>query len=313
MSDIFDNYIKLCLLIRGPATQAFRALMTYYLQKCCLTFQEFIDINQHEIYHLHTERRCCQCTGQSFFGDRKLLQMSQIEKMFDTSSQTTSKRKDNHDYRKKDMCCCFANCQLCVDDVDITLLRILLNKFCNIFFWTWYLDIEHSGNFEQFLKNKRHELFHLWQPKITCCKCNEHKNTYKRPNKSEINQHEFERLYTIDGTITAVECTLNDTCTYSAKQGISLNDIKGTKLFKTITDCFCSPQKEINSIVETRNNFSHITDITEEAFKKCWSTLRDNIKKIETMTESKLWTEESIDKLEQKLDLKVFIPIEISN
>lgn len=80
MSDIFDNYIKLCLLIRGPATQAFRALMTYYLQKCCLTFQEFIDINQHEIYHLHTERRCCQCTGQSFFGDRKLLQMSQIEK-----------------------------------------------------------------------------------------------------------------------------------------------------------------------------------------------------------------------------------------
>ncbi|XP_071123935.1 uncharacterized protein [Mytilus edulis] len=306
MSDIFDNYIKLCLLIRGPATQAFRALMTCYLQKCCLTFREFIDINQHEIYHLYTERRCCQCTGQSFFRDKTLLQMSQIEKMFDTSPQTTSKRKDNHDYRKKDMCCCFANCQLCVDDVDITLLRILLNKFCNIFFWTCYLDIEHSGSFQQFLKNKRHELFHLWKPKITCCKCNEHKNTYKRSKISEINQHEFESLYTIDRTITAVECTLNDTCTctYSARQGISLIDIKGTKIFKTITDCFCSPQKEINSIVETRNNFSHSTDITEEEFKKCWSTLRDNIKKIETMTESKLWTEESIDKLEQKLDLK---------
>ncbi|OPL33368.1 hypothetical protein AM593_08987, partial [Mytilus galloprovincialis] len=69
MSDILDNYIKLFLLLRGPATQALRALMTYYLRKCCLTFKEFIDTNQHEIYHLHTNRRCCQCSDQFMLRD----------------------------------------------------------------------------------------------------------------------------------------------------------------------------------------------------------------------------------------------------
>ncbi|CAC5399636.1 unnamed protein product [Mytilus coruscus] len=306
MSDILDNYIKLFLLIRGPATQALRALMTYYLRKCCLTFQEFIDRNQHEIYHLHNHRRCCQCSDQCVPRDtsKTPIQMAQMEIMFNTSSQISSKRKDNHDYSKKDMCCCYAKCQICVDDVDITLLRILLNNFCDIFFWTCYLNIEHSGKFEQFLKNKRHELFHLWQPRITCCKCNEHKNTYKRPKKSEINEQEFESLYTLDRTIKAIECSLNDTCTYSAKQGISQIDIRDSKLFQTITDRFCSPRKEINSIVETRNNCSHSTDIIEEDFKKCWSTLRDSINKIESITESKLWTEETIDRLEKKLDIE---------
>ncbi|VDI59362.1 Hypothetical predicted protein [Mytilus galloprovincialis] len=93
-------------------------------------------------------------------------------------------------------------------------------------------------------------------------------------------------------------------CAKPTRQGISHLDIRGTKLFLTITDCFCTPRKEINSIVEIRNNCSHSTDISEENFKKCWSTLRDNINNIESITESKLWTEEIIDRLEKKLNIE---------
>lgn len=310
MSEYVDYYIQLFLIIRGPATQALRALMTYYLQNNSLTFQEFIDRNQHAIYHLFSRRKCCQCQTDPIVQGNTPLQSSQMDILFNTNSQITSsfnKRKDNHNNSKTDKCCCYAKSEICVGGLDITLLNILLVKFCDFFFWTCFLDDENSGSFDQFLKNRQHELFHLWQPRVTCCECNEHRNTYKRPKISTISRPEFESLYTYDIEVKKSGCILDDTCAYSAKQGISQNDIQDTKLFQTIKKCLCPYDIAIKGIVETRNKCLHSTDITEGDFNVMSETLKDNILKIQDITGSQLWTEKSIKILKTKLEIEVYV------
>lgn len=308
MSECVYNFLKLFLIITGPATKALRALMTYYLQNNSLTFQEFIDRNQHEIYHLSSNNKCCQCQNESIAQRKTPIQSAQMEVLFDTDSQITSssnKRKDNHDYRKKEKCCCYAKSEICVDGLDITLLNILLLQFCDLFFWTCFLNAVHSGSFEQFLKNRQHELFHLWEPKVTCCECNKHRNTYKRPKKRVISRQDFESLYTIDRTIKQSGCTLDDTCAYAVRQGISQNSIQDSELFQTMKKCLCPHRIAIKGIVEARNKCLHSTEITENEFKIMWETFKNNILRIETITGSQLWTEESINKLKTKLEIEV--------
>lgn len=308
MSEYVDYYIKLFLIIRGPATQALRALMTYYLSNNNLTFQEFIDRNQHEIYHLSSNNKCCQCQGESFVRGKTPISPSQMEILFNTDSQVTrnsNKRKHNHVYSKKDKCCCYAKEGICVDGLDITLLNILLVQFCDLFFWTCFLNDEHVCSFGEFLRKRQHELFHLWEPRVTCCECNEHKNTYKRPKVSMISRQEFESLYTFNRKVKKSGCNLDDTCSYSARKEISQNGIKDNKLFQTMKTCLCPYRIAIRGIVETRNKCFHNTEITEKDYNAMMETLKNNILKIEIITNSQLWTEKGINILRTKLENEV--------
>lgn len=304
MSHSKEKRERLLLLICGHATEALQSLMEYFLTNQNKTLQQFIDDNQHDIYHLYRNDRCCMCPAinqtKSKHNRKPPLQKDQIEKLFDTIS--SAPRNPKHKSRNStDVCCCFAK-SIIVGDLDITFLKCFFINLCQDFLWDKFLLIHHSSSFQQFLKDKQHDIFHLCHKRFVCCKCSNGK--FKIPY-SNLQISDFMKLY----DFKKQNCSMIDTCAYLAKPSlVHYNDFKGLepKVFMELTNCLCPLRLSIDEIGKIRNKLVHGTNKMQEDYDVLWKKLKSCLLEIGTITHSEYLTAVCLDELWSKpLDMNI--------
>jgi len=206
-----ENLIRLVLFLHCPVTPVVRNLMEHYLRIVKKTLSELIDENQHALFHLYSNDRCCQC-AQDKDPTRKgklVLNVKQMKLLFNTDRRLAGHKNGN-------LCCCYSH-PIDAKQLDITLLKCLLINFCEDVFWDGNLKIRDSNNFEDFLSNRQHDIYHLWQHLVTCCQCH---HDYTRPKKSQISESQFLEMF--EFRKSKENCILEDTCAYQVISGINI-------------------------------------------------------------------------------------------
>ncbi|CAG2208363.1 unnamed protein product [Mytilus edulis] len=162
-----ENFLRHAILVVDHSKAALVSLVELDMANKGQTFEQFVNTNQHEIYHLYSSM-CCQCSpGHYPSRSSRILHQSQIELLFDRSLKLPCHNKAR---RLTEFCCSMAKVSLCTDVLDLTLAKCLLFNFCDDVFWFSCLQFK-SNTFEDFLNNNKHELYHLWQNNAPCCQC----------------------------------------------------------------------------------------------------------------------------------------------
>ena len=273
-----DNYIRILYLVFETAPYALGKLMLQYLNRTQITLSDLINKHQHEIYHYFTVEKCCICTKPPKC--RSVIRKEQLMELFDTSPN--AKRLTGHNYGSLPMCCCLAK-PIVVEDLDFTLLEILMINFCGDEFWISFLE-KYENDFEKFLSDERHTLFHLWKPNVICCEC---RTGYSRPDKSIIKPHQFKNMYVTIPSKCGNECT----CHFKPEHGLTFRELKRRDkvLLTSLTNYFCNVQKAIEEISNIRNSrIAHVKsmDISKNEFESLWKLLKDSLLEIAASTQS---------------------------
>lgn len=161
-----ENFLKNAITIVDYTKEAFVCLVDCYLIDKNWTFEQFINNNQHAIYHLCYTIRCCKCPHGYFPPKRRILHPSQLDVLFDKSSKLSSCKNGN----KFDFCCTSANIGISSTVLDLSLARCLLIHFCLDVFWYSCLQFQNQS-LDDFFNQNKHNLYHLWQPNAMCCQC----------------------------------------------------------------------------------------------------------------------------------------------
>lgn len=285
-----ENLVRLVVFLLYPVTPVVQNLMEHYLRIVKKTLSELINEYQHEIFHLYSNNRCCQCVrcNDQPKKSKLVLNRTQMELLFNTDN-----RRAGHN--NGDLCCCYSH-PIDTKQLDITLLKCLLINYCNDVFWDDNLKIRDSNNFEDFLRNNQHDIYHLWQHQVTCCQCHP---DYYRPTSRHINEAEFLKMFTFHKK----KCNLEDTCAYQVKSGIQYSEIKSQfRLFSKLSNKVCPLRKTFDKIADIRNSIFHNNGKmpSDETFEEYWDILKKSVIDIQDVIGSKTCTEEHIDQLKTK-------------
>ncbi|VDI58703.1 Hypothetical predicted protein [Mytilus galloprovincialis] len=254
-----ENFLRNAILVVDNSKAALVSLVELHVQHKGQTFEQFVNTNQHEIYHLYNSSRCCQCPpGHYPPRSPRILHQSQMELLFDRSSlklpcHNTVRRSD-------DFCCCMARSGVCTDVLDLTLARCLLVNLCNDIFWFSCLQFQ-SITFEDFLNHNKHELYHLWKNNAPCCQC---PPGYTFPtNYSMLYQNDWTQMF----NSALLPCTnhrkrpssgnVQNICSVAAAPGITFNNLDPSVSRIILQHC-CSLWMAVETLVQIRNqDFGH--------------------------------------------------------
>jgi hypothetical protein len=125
-----ENFYKNSTLIVDHAKDSLVDVLELHLTLNNLSFEDFINLHQHDIYHLcFNKRRCCQCPAQGYISPHsRVLHPSQLEILLDKNGVARSCHVPG---RRDDFCCCLAKPGVTTNVLDITLARCLLINFCD--------------------------------------------------------------------------------------------------------------------------------------------------------------------------------------
>lgn len=125
-----ENFYRTSRLIFEHGKDVLVLLLDDDLSKRNITLIDFINLNQHEIYHLcNHEDPCCRCTRGKLsrhIPSQRVLFPSHLDILFDK----TSKKIAGHNLNSKSqLCCSSAKQSLTAACLDFTLLTCLLMNF----------------------------------------------------------------------------------------------------------------------------------------------------------------------------------------
>jgi hypothetical protein len=248
-----------------------------------MTLPDLINKHQHEIYHYFTDKKCCICEATPS-KCRSVIRKEQLMELFDTS--LTGKRLTLHKYEntQRYMCCCYAN-TIAVENLDLTLLTFLMINFFGDEFWICFLE-KYENDFEKFLSDEKHKLFHLWKLKVACCEC---RTGYSCPDVAIIRIDQFEKMY----EKIPSKCPIKDTCTchFKPKCGLTFKELerRDKVLFTSLTNYFCNVRKAIEAISNIRNSrIAHVKsmDMSKNDFESLWKLMKDSLLEIAASIQS---------------------------
>ncbi|XP_052106448.1 uncharacterized protein LOC127738985 [Mytilus californianus] len=125
-----ENFYRTSTIIVEHGKEVLLLLLEDDLSKRNLTLIDFININQHAIYHLcYNKHSCCQCTGGAFARNttsQRVLYPCQLDILFDKTGPTMTGHNLNS---RSQFCCSAAKQSLTTSCLDLTLLRCLLINF----------------------------------------------------------------------------------------------------------------------------------------------------------------------------------------
>ncbi|VDI57813.1 Hypothetical predicted protein [Mytilus galloprovincialis] len=131
-----DNFYRCMTLIVDNGNEAAWDLLDYYLSNQGTTLKDFIENNQHEIYHLcYNYGGCCRCQyGTVNKPKSRILYQSQLDILLDTKGSNIPctvhiRAKPTCSHTVNDH---FANPNIVTKQLDLTLCRCLLFNFTNI-------------------------------------------------------------------------------------------------------------------------------------------------------------------------------------
>jgi len=270
-------------LVFETAPYALGKLMLQYLNRTKMTLPDLINKHQHEIYHYFTDKKCCICT-KTPSKCRSIINKEQLMKLFDTSPNAQRLHRHTLGSLQRPMCCCLAK-PIVVENLDFTLLRFLIINFCGDEFWICFLE-KYENDFEKFLSDEKHKLFHLWKLNVACCEC---QTGCSRPDESIIKRHQFKKMYV---TVQS-KCGNKDTCTchFKPEPGLTFKELKRRDkvLFTSLTNYFCNVRKAIEEISNIRNSrIAHVKsmDMSKNEFESLWKLMKDSLLEIAASTQS---------------------------
>ncbi|XP_071177352.1 uncharacterized protein [Mytilus edulis] len=275
-----ENFLKNAITIVDYTKEAFVCLVDRYIVDKNWTFEEFIDNNQHEIYHLCYNRySCCKCPFGYILPNRRVLQPAQLDVLFDKLSKLAT-CKNSSEY-----CCTNAKNSISSTVLDLSLARCLLTNLCLDVFWYSCLQFQNQ-DLNVFLNKNKHDLYHLWQPNSKCCQCPAGKRS--STSQADIVQAEWNQMF----AIPIIPCPLhrkrgvvgcsNDICAVSAASGLTVNQLTPS-LQKVILQHCCHLRKTVEKLVEIRNqDYGHATKgkMSNSEYDKCQAELKSGILEI---------------------------------
>ncbi|XP_071146621.1 uncharacterized protein [Mytilus edulis] len=128
-----ENFYRIATVIVDHGTESLSAVLDNDLSTTSITFEDFINIHHHELYHLCYNRiPCCQCTGGRLVqaNPNRIMYPRQLDVLLDKSGLTMLGHNPNLSTTPQH-CCRPAKKYLAIANLDITLLRCLLVNFAN--------------------------------------------------------------------------------------------------------------------------------------------------------------------------------------
>ncbi|VDI40777.1 Hypothetical predicted protein [Mytilus galloprovincialis] len=128
-----ENFYRISTIIVDHGKESLILLLENELKASNQTLEDFINLNQHELYHLCFNRyACCQCKNGKLpltTPASRVLHPDQLNILLDKSGQ----QLPCHTIRSSlQFCCCPAKSTLTTKHLDLTLLRCLLINFASI-------------------------------------------------------------------------------------------------------------------------------------------------------------------------------------
>lgn len=282
-SRLKENFLRHAILVVDHSKDALISLVALDLSSNGLSFEQFINKNQHEIYHLHYSSRCCQCpNGYNPPRSPRILHGQQMDLLFDR----TFKKPCHKPGRSADYCCSTARPGLRIDILDLTLARCLLVNFCLDVFWYSCLN-QQGKTLEDFLNNHKHDIYHLWQYNTTCCQCPA--SGYKFPSSRPIlDQTHWIQMFNalklpcLNHKKRPIPGSMHSICSVAAMSGITVTHLD-PYLSKVILQNFCFLWQTVETLVKIRNvDYGHATagEMTDQEYNKSVSTIELSIMEI---------------------------------
>ena len=126
-----ENFFRHSTLVVDTTKEAFCDLLAYKLKQKEQTLKQFIEENQHDIYHsCYNRSPCCQCPPDSQPLCDKVFRPHQLDLLLDKSGSKLTGHRQGH--QSTPHCCCPVNPDITLKMLDITLLRLLLLIFTDI-------------------------------------------------------------------------------------------------------------------------------------------------------------------------------------
>jgi hypothetical protein len=269
------NFYRFSTRIVDHTKEVFIDLIDLSLVHKHLSFEDFINLNQHEIYHFCYNRgRCCQCTPGYILLQNRILHPSQLDILLDKNGATLPCHRT---IRRMDYCCCKAIPGVSTCVLDVTLARFILINFCEDIFW--YSSLTYPNlSLEDFLNNHKHELYHIYTGNTPCCLC---PTGYVFPVKSPVlKQQQWTTLFGVVTRPCMMHMKVTSTnlvCSVAATIGITVNNLDKS-LERIILENICSVGKAIGDLIHMRNNiYGHATEarITDADYS-CYTSKVDD-------------------------------------
>lgn len=254
-----DNFLRYAILIVDHSKEALQDLIELNLRNKHLSFEEFLNQNQHEIYHLCYDSKCCQC-HTSPPRRKRIIYPSQFELLLEKHNKLPCHKTTNCN----DFCCSKSKVGITTDVLDISLARCLLVNCCLNVFWFTCLTAQ-GQTLEQFLNLNKHIIYHLWKNNQKCCQC---PAGFIFPRDYQvITENEWRGMFNSvllpcikDRKRTSTGTT--SVCSVAARPGIDVTDIH-PQIQGLILKWCCSVRNSVEKLVEFRNiNYGHVTNAT---------------------------------------------------
>lgn len=233
-----------------------------------VTFEDFINRNQHAIYHLCSTINCCQCPSTNAYHDPEhaCLDLGQLNPIFDQiRRKKTCKTKGS-----SSLCCALAKKGIKTSEIDITLAKFLLVKFCLRVFW--YSCLENRGKtLEEFLNDYKHTIYHLYENVERCCLCPIQKPHTLPKGVLELNETDWLSLYSSRVSPCSTEQHRRNVkytiCTALATPGISVNQLN-LDVSRLLLKYCCPLWKIVENLSSMRNVIEKHTKLTDTEFSE---------------------------------------------
>ncbi|XP_063397621.1 uncharacterized protein LOC134681920 [Mytilus trossulus] len=152
-----------------------------------------------------------------------------------------------------------------------TIITELVGKFLN--------KQLQPDNFQTFLLNRKHILFHLYRNGRPCCACSRNENL---GHQQVVKKVQFDLLY-VQGKNTCNVRSYNHSCIYSAAPSVKVSELDVTLAITILKNCFANSLnlhelQSLDDIRKIRNDIAHNarnSDISEKEFCRMWSILEE--------------------------------------
>ena len=292
-----DNFYRFNSLIVDNSKDAFINILELHLSSKNQSFEQFINCNQHEIYHLCFNKPCCK--GSCTFPGKRILQVPQLELLFDKNGSTLPGHRGNREF-----CCCTAKSNIQTDVLDITLAYCLLINFCSGVFWYCCLDVNQpSRTLEDFLNIQKHDLYHLKVGTRPCCQCSP--GYISNLTNAQLNPSDWRLLFS--GSRSGQQCNLplhvyDSCCSVTATPGITTSSLNN-HLTTTLHKHFCKARKHLEVLKNYRNGlFAHLKEgaLSDHEYQSAVSDIKKAVLHIGKVCNKEKETKDALDDLERR-------------
>lgn len=263
------NFCKIATLIVEVVRRSLEALLLYFLHTKNIKFDILLNYNKHNLYHLYINRKCQTGKCDVSISTGRVLSENQLQLLYDTTVVDTPFKTFLHFTQ------CPAKSDINIQEMDITLLCVVLKNCCITEFWESCL--QDGNNFDEYLNTNKHKLLHMWKFKQLCCKCNQKFNPVTE--KSVLNTEQFKTLFSEQ---QLPSCSLGKECFHcsvTASSTLQYTDIDDT-LAAIVISYICPLRVVVGRLIEYRNNvYAHIskTDLSDSDFQTIWDDITTDI------------------------------------